>query len=145
MANMSDLYRSIIMDHYKNPRNKGLSNDQSYVLCHIKNPSCGDKIDIQTHIENGIILDVRQDGEGCSICCSSASIMSEVIKGKTVEEAKTILSNYLKMVSNQDYDHEVDLDELQVFDGIKDFPARVKCASISSEALLNTLEKKEEK
>jgi len=139
LANLSNIYREIIMDHYKNPRNKGLSNDPSYIKCHIKNPSCGDAIDIESKVENGKIVDIRQDGQGCSICCASASIMSEVVKGMEVAQAKEFLDNYLKMVSNQEYDESIDLDELQVFDGIKDFPARVKCASISSQALLSTL------
>lgn len=143
MANMSNLYREIIMDHYKNPRNKGIKNEEGYIKCHLKNPSCGDAIDVETKVENGVITDVRQDGTGCSICCSSASIMTEVVKGMKVDDCKNLLNNYLLMVSNQEFDHEVDFDELQVFDGIKDFPARVRCASISSQALLSTL--KEEK
>ena len=129
------------MDHYKNPRNKGLTNDASYVKCHLKNPSCGDAIDVETKVENDKIIDVRHDGQGCSICCASASIMSEYVIGKTVKEVEYNLSNYLKMVSNQEYDTEVDFEELQVFDGVKDYPARVRCASIASQALLNTLKK----
>ena len=127
------------MDHYRNPRNKGLTNSSTYVKCHLKNPSCGDMIDVESLVENGIIKDIRHDGEGCSICCASASIMSEVVKGMTVEDAKKLLENYLKMVSNQESDESIDFDELQVFDGVKDLPARVRCASISSQALLSTL------
>ncbi len=141
MSNLSNLYREIIMDHYKNPRNKGLINDKSYITCHIKNPSCGDEINIESKVENGIITDIRQDGVGCSICCANASILSQVVKGMKVSDAEYFLDNYLKMVSNQEYDESIDFDELQVFDGIKDFPARVRCASISSQALLNTLKK----
>ena len=142
MASLTDLYKQIIMDHYKNPRNKGLIGE-GYTKCHLKNPSCGDAIDIESKVENGVIVDIRQDGQGCSICCSSASIMSEVIKGMKVDEATNLIDNYLKMVSNQEYDESLDFDELQVFQTVKDFPARVRCASISSQALLNTL--KEEK
>ena len=131
------------MDHYKNPRNKGLTNDESYVRCHLKNPSCGDAIDVETKVVDDKIVDVRHDGQGCSICCASASIMSEYVMGKGVKEVEYNLSNYLKMVSNQEYDTEVDFEELQVFDGVKDYPARVRCASIASQALLNTLKKEE--
>lgn len=131
------------MDHYKNPRNKGLTNDESYVRCHLKNPSCGDAIDVETKVVDDKIIDVRHDGQGCSICCASASIMSEYVIGKAVKEVEYNLSNYLKMVSNQEYDTEVDFEELQVFDGVKDYPARVRCASIASQALLNTLKKEE--
>ena len=143
MTNLSNLYREVIMDHYKNPRNKGLTNDESYVRCHLKNPSCGDAIDVETKVVDDKIIDVRHDGQGCSICCASASIMSEYVIGKGVKEVEYNLSNYLKMVSNQEYDTEVDFEELQVFDGVKDYPARVRCASIASQALLNTLEKEE--
>ena len=131
------------MDHYKNPRNKGLTNDESYVRCHLKNPSCGDAIDVETKVVDDKIVDVRHDGQGCSICCASASIMSEYVIGKGVKEVEYNLSNYLKMVSNQEYDTKVDFEELQVFDGVKDYPARVRCASIASQALLNTLKKEE--
>ena len=143
MTNLSNLYREVIMDHYKNPRNKGLTNDESYVRCHLKNPSCGDAIDVETKVVDDKIIDVRHDGQGCSICCASASIMSEYVIGKGVKEVEYNLSNYLKMVSNQEYDTEVDFEELQVFDGVKDYPARVRCASIASQALLNTLKKEE--
>jgi len=143
LASLSNLYREVIMDHYKNPRNKGLTNDPTYVKCHLKNPSCGDMIDVECKVEDGLIKDIRHDGQGCSICCASASIMSEFAKGMKVTDAEYILGEYLKMVSNQDYDHNCDFDEMQVFDGIKDFPARVRCASISTQALLNTLKKEE--
>ena len=145
MADLSNLYRQIIMDHYKNPRNKGSTGLESYVKCHIKNPSCGDAIDIESKVEDGKIIDVRQDGVGCSICCASASIMSEAVIGLSVDEAKNLIENYLKMVSNDDsYDHNIDFGELGVFEGIKDFPARVRCASIASKAFLNTLSKEDE-
>ncbi|MCR5741713.1 MAG: SUF system NifU family Fe-S cluster assembly protein [Gammaproteobacteria bacterium] len=140
MPNISNLYREVIMDHYKNPRNKGLIDDDTYVKCHLKNPSCGDVIDVESKVVDGVVVDVRHDGQGCSICCACASIMSEYVIGKRVDEVKYNLSNYLKMVSNQEYDTSVELDELEVFDGVKDYPARVRCASISSQALLNTLE-----
>lgn len=139
MANLNNLYREVIMDHYKNPRNKGLKNEEGYIKCHLKNPSCGDQIDIETKVVDNKIVDVRHDGMGCSICCASASIVTERINGMLVKDAEYLLNNYLKMVSNQEYDQTLDFDELQVFDGIRDFPARVRCASIASEALLNTL------
>ncbi len=141
MANLNNIYRQVIMDHYKNPRNKGITSKEGYIKCHIKNPSCGDMIDVESYVKDGVIEDIRHDGQGCSICCASASIMSEVVKGMKVDEAEYFLKNYLLMVSNQEYDESVDFDELQVFDGIKDFPARVRCASISSQALLSTLKK----
>lgn len=142
MENLETLYREIILDHYKNPRNKGLLSDLSYVTIHIKNPSCGDDITIQSKIADGKILDCRHEGKGCSICCSSASVMSETVIGKDVEEAKNVAENYLKMVSNKEYDASVDFEEAAVYAGVKQFPARVKCASIAWNAFLQTLDKK---
>ena len=91
MNNMSNLYRQVIMDHYKSPRNKGLTG--SGKQNHLRNPSCGDDITVEVEIENNKIKHLHHDGTGCSICCSSASVMSEVLTGKDVEEAKNIINH----------------------------------------------------
>jgi SUF system NifU family Fe-S assembly protein len=143
MNNMENLYRQVIMDHYKNPRNKGLIDDKEYKTVHIKNPSCGDDITIQSKIEDGNVVDVRHEGTGCSICCSSASVMSEVLIGKTKEEALTITENYLNMLTNKNYDEEVELEDAVVYSGVRKFPARVKCASIAWKAFEGTTEESE--
>ena len=95
MNNIENLYRQVIMDHYKNPRNKGL---KGYPHVHLKNPSCGDDITIEANIENGKIKEVRHNGVGCSICCSSASVLTEVVKDKTVEEGKRVIEKYFSMM-----------------------------------------------
>lgn len=141
MEKLDNLYREIIMEHYKNPRNKGLVDDPSYTTVHIKNPSCGDDITIQSKIENGIIKDCHHDGHGCSICCSSASVMTETVIDKTLEEAKRVADNYLLMVTNKPYDESIDLEEAAVYSGVRQFPARVKCASIAWQAFVETLKK----
>ncbi len=141
MANLENLYREVIMEHYKNPRNKGLIIDPSYITKHIKNPSCGDDITIQSQVKDGRIRDCRHEGSGCSICCASASVLTETMIGKTVEEATTIANNYLQMVSNEPYDETIDLEEGEAFVGVRVFPARVKCASISWRAFLDTIKK----
>jgi SUF system NifU family Fe-S assembly protein len=143
MNNMEQLYRQVIMDHYKNPRNKGLIQDPLYKTIHIKNPTCGDDITVQSKQENGVVLDVRHDGTGCSICCSSASVMSETIIGKTVEDAKVLTANYLNWMGNQPFDDSVDLEEAIVYSGVRQFPARIKCASIAWKALEGTLTESE--
>ena len=139
MSGLDNLYREVIMEHYKNPRNKGLVEDSNYKLFHIKNPSCGDDITIQTFVENNIIKDCRHIGHGCSISMASASVLTEIMIDKTVEEALEIANAYLNMVANKDYDHNVDLEEATVFSGVKQFPARVKCASIAWVAFKDTL------
>jgi SUF system NifU family Fe-S assembly protein len=140
---MENLYRQVIMDHYKNPRNKGLLQDPTYHTIHIKNPTCGDDITVQSKVEHGVVTDVRHDGTGCSICCSSASVMSETLKGKTVEDAMTITSTYLHFMANQPYDESVDLEEAIVYEGVRKFPARIKCASIAWKAFEGTIKESE--
>jgi SUF system NifU family Fe-S assembly protein len=140
---MENLYRQVIMDHYKNPRNKGLVQEASYKTVHIKNPTCGDDITVQAKVENGVIKDVKHDGTGCSICCSSASVMSETLKGKSKEEALIIAENYLNMLSNKEYDENIDLEEAIVYQGVRKFPARIKCASIAWKAFEGTVEESE--
>ncbi|MFW5892648.1 MAG: Fe-S cluster assembly sulfur transfer protein SufU [Bacillota bacterium] len=139
MRNLENLYRQIIMDHYKNPRNKGLKDDPSYKSEHIKNPSCGDDITIQTKVEDGIVKDIRHEGSGCSICCSSASVLSELLKGKTVEDAEKIAENYLLMLMDKPFDESIDMEDAIAYQGVKQFPARIKCASIAWKAFQNTL------
>ena len=140
MKDLEVLYRQVIMDHYKNPRNKGLLTNDAYKTVHIKNPSCGDDITIQSKIEDGQIKDVRHDGSGCSICCSSASVMSETLKGKEIKDAKMITETYLNMLSNQEFDENVELEDAVVYSGVRKFPARIKCASIAWKAFEGTLE-----
>lgn len=130
--NIENLYRQVIMDHYKNPRNKGLV---GYPRVHIKNPSCGDDITIEALIENGVVKDIRQNGSGCSICCSSASVMSEVLKGKTVEKAQELIEKYYDMLKGQKIENADELDEALVYQGVSKFPARIKCATISWKAM----------
>ena len=140
MNNLETLYRQVIMDHYKNPRHKGLKNDDTYKTIHIKNPTCGDDITIQSKIEGNKVIDVRHDGTGCSICCSSASVMSETLIGKKLEDAKTITETYINMLTNKEFDESVELEDAVAYGGVKKFPARVKCASIAWKAFEGTLE-----
>jgi SUF system NifU family Fe-S assembly protein len=139
MAELDNLYRQIIMEHYKNPRNKGLSDDPGYVTAHIKNPSCGDDITVQALLSDGVVKDCRHDGHGCSICCASASVLTETVIGKKADEARILADNYLKMVSNKEFDATVDLEEAAVFAGVRQFPARVKCASIAWQAFMRSI------
>ncbi|MFW5794474.1 MAG: Fe-S cluster assembly sulfur transfer protein SufU [Bacillota bacterium] len=140
MSNLDNLYREIIMEHYKNPRNYGLIEDEKYKSERIKNPSCGDDVIIQTLVENGKIKDIKQKASGCSISVASASVLTEIMKGKSLKEAKEIVNAYLNMVTDKEYDQSIDLEEAAVFSGVKKFPARIKCASIAWIAFKDTLE-----
>lgn len=135
MSTMNELYRQVIVEHFKNPRNKGLINSDDYQNLRLKNPSCGDDVTICVKIENGVITDVRHDGSGCSICCSSASVMSEVIKGKTIDEAYDIIEDFYNLIKGEEVKDADRLDEAMAFGGVAQFPARVKCATLSWKAL----------
>lgn len=128
---LNTLYRTVIMDHYKNPKNKGLKNTDPYHLVHLTNPSCGDDMRVEIVVENGRVIDVRQDGKGCSICLSSASVMSELLIGKTVEEAKEIIQSFYSMVKGEELPDEDKLEEAIAYKGVRDFPARIKCATLA--------------
>lgn len=136
MHNLEQLYRQVIMDHYKNPRNKGL---EGFPKVHLYNPSCGDDVTVEANIINNIVQAIHHEGTGCSICCSSASVMSEVLTGKSVEDAKTIVQLFFQMIMGQDVE-ETKLEEAMVYQGVAKFPARIKCATISWKAIERILE-----
>ena len=143
MKTLENLYRQIIMDHYKNPRNKGLVEDERYHTVHIKNPSCGDDITIQTHVDNNAVIDIRHEGSGCSICCSTASVLATIMPGKNIEEALYMTDNYIKMVANQPFDESIEFDDAIAYQGVRQFPARIKCASIAWQAFKQSIKGKE--
>lgn len=122
-----NLKRSIILEHYQNPKNKGLIDDDSYILVNTNNESCIDEINLMVKIENGIIVDARFDGEACAICTSSTSIMIDTIIGKTKEEAIEILNNFENMLDEKEYDENI-LEQAIVYDDIKNLANRKKCA-----------------
>ena len=101
-SNIDNLYRQVIMEHHKNPRNKGLVDDASYHTLHLKNPSCGDDIKVQVKFENDKLVDIKHNGTGCSICCSSASVMSEVLKNKSKEEANLVIEDFYRLIKGEE-------------------------------------------
>lgn len=132
---LTTLYRTVIMDNYKNPKNKGLKKSDEYHFVHLNNPSCGDDMNVEILINDGNVVDVRHDGHGCSICCSSASVMSETLKDKSVEEAKLIINDFYELVKGEAPKDEEALGEAIAYAGVKDFPARIKCATLSWKAI----------
>ncbi len=102
--NLDHLYRQVIMDHYKTPRNRGAIDGG--VTIDMNNPTCGDTIRLQLAIEDDIVKDAKFDGEGCSISMASASMMTQAVKGKTVEEALQLAHVFSEMVQGKDYDDE---------------------------------------
>jgi len=132
--NLDQLYRSVIMDHYKNPRNKG-SLEEDAVTIDMNNPTCGDRIHLTLKVTDGIVEDAKFDGEGCSISMSSASMMTQLIKGKKVEEAIELSDIFSKMMMGEDYSDKYDLEHVEALQGVSQFPARIKCATLAWKAM----------
>lgn len=123
----NNLKRSIILEHYQNPINRGLIEDAGYISVNMNNESCIDEIDLTVKIENNVITDIRFDGEACAISTSSTSIMIGTLIGKTVEEAKEIYQNFENMIDEKEYDEQT-LGEALVYEDICKQPNRKKCA-----------------
>ncbi|MGM9946188.1 MAG: Fe-S cluster assembly sulfur transfer protein SufU [Lysinibacillus sp.] len=133
--NLDQLYRSVIMDHYKNPRNKG-SLEEDSVTIDMNNPTCGDRIHLTLKVEDGIVKDAKFDGEGCSISMSSASMMTQIIKGKKIEEALELADIFSKMMLGEEFDlDKYDLGDVEALQGVAKFPARIKCATLAWKAM----------
>lgn len=133
-SNLDQLYRRVIMDHYKNPRNKGSIEDGALTI-DMNNPTCGDRIHLTLQVEDGVIQDAKFDGEGCSISMASASMMTQAIKGKNVDEAMQLSTTFSDMMLGKDYDDSIDLDDIEALHGVSKFPARIKCATLAWKAM----------
>ena len=142
MPGLEDLYREIILDHYKNPRNRG-SLEPPAVRSEGHNPLCGDEIEVFLTVDNGIISDIKIGGQGCSISQSSASMMSAAVKGKPVAEARALIHRFKHMMSI-DEDGEPDtsapLGDLEALQGVVKFPVRIKCDVLSWNTLAEGLD-----
>lgn len=123
----TNLKRSIILEHYQNPVNKGLIENDKYIKINMNNQSCIDEIDLMVLVENKLIKDIRFDGEACAICTSSTSIMIDTLIGKSLTEAKTIYENFAKMIDEQPYDEKI-IEQALVYSDIAAQPNRKKCA-----------------
>ncbi len=152
MAGLEDLYREIILDHYRSPRNRGELAVPPAHRVEGFNPLCGDEVVVYLELDGGVVKDLRISGQGCSISQSSASMMSASVKGKTVEEVRTLIRSFKSMMSiheqslggdeaeeTQTVDPE-DLGELAALQGVVKFPVRIKCATLSWNALTQGLD-----
>ena len=140
------LMRQIIMDHYDYPRNKELTKDNGYMSRHMASDSCIDDITVQTKISDGKIDDIRFDGVACTISTASTSIMSELLKGKTTEEAKEIIKTFIEMIKRETTDEEQlkKLEDAIAFKNVSNMPARVKCALLAWHTTEDMLNKNDE-
>ncbi|MBU8871315.1 MAG: SUF system NifU family Fe-S cluster assembly protein [Gemmatimonadales bacterium] len=152
MSDLRDLYQSLILDHGQNPRNRRTMdcNHDGQGQCRCTegyNPLCGDKLTLYVKSDGDVLEDLSFDGHGCAIFTASSSMLTEVLKGRNVEEIREILDKYLKMLTDDEGIPDPDgLGKLAVFGGVKDFPARVKCATLpwrALEAILAEVDKQE--
>jgi nitrogen fixation NifU-like protein len=151
MSQLDDLYRRVIMDHYKNPRNKGTLEDgaaggvsgqsaeSTKVTVNLNNPTCGDRISLQLQLEDGVVKGARFTGEGCSISLSSASMMTDAVKGKTTEEALALADKFSALMKGEPVTFE-EYEDIEALSGVNKFPARIKCATLAWNALRKGVE-----
>ena len=129
-----NMMRELLLDHYQHPHNHGLVSKDTYLSKHMASASCIDDITVQLEVENGIIKDVRFDGVACTISTASTSMMSDLLIGKNINEAKKIINEYMKMINNEEYDFDL-LEEANAFKNVYKQANRIKCATIGWDAI----------
>ena len=151
MPGLEDLYREIILDHYRNPRNRGELPTPPAHRTEGFNPLCGDEVVVYLDVEGGVVKDLRIAGQGCSISQSSASMMSTAVKGKTVDEARDVIRAFKAMMSIHEHaldgddgedeaPSDVKLGDLEALRGVVKFPVRIKCATLPWNTLVQALD-----
>lgn len=122
-----NLKRSIMLEHYQNPKNKGLIEDETYLKINMNNESCIDEINLMVKLDGDTIKDIRFDGEACAICTSATSVMIGTLIGKDIKTAEKIIENYYNMIEEKEYDKEL-LQQAVIYNDIAKQPNRKKCA-----------------
>jgi len=138
MSELRELYQTMILDHYKRPRNRGRPGaaDRSAAG---DNPLCGDRVAVFARVEGGVVAEVGFEGSGCAISTASASLMTESVKGRRVEEVAELFDRFHQVVTGAS-EPASDLGKLAVFVGVREFPLRVKCATLAWHTLRAALE-----
>lgn len=129
MTDLRHLYEEVILDHNRRPRNFQYKPADANRHAHGYNPLCGDEFTVNLHVENGVIKDVGFEGAGCAISTASASLMTESIKGKSIEEAERLFNGIHDLLTQQGSAET--LGKLQVLSGVREYPSRVKCATLA--------------
>ncbi|MEZ5219015.1 MAG: SUF system NifU family Fe-S cluster assembly protein [Ilumatobacteraceae bacterium] len=159
MPGLDDLYREIILDHYRTPRNRGSLDTPPAVRVEGHNPLCGDEIEVYLLVDGDQVADIKIGGQGCSISQSSASMMTQAVKGKTIPEAVAVVKQFKAMMSLHEHEMGGDgseaeaepepvdltkLGDLAALQGVVKFPVRIKCATLSWNTFLQALEESKE-
>jgi len=126
---LDELYREVILEHYKSPRNQGRLVEPD-VATRGHNPLCGDDIEISLDVESDVVTDIRFQGKGCSISQASASMLTEAVKGKTTEEARELISAFKSMMRGDTVSLS-DLGDIEALQGVRKYPVRIKCALLA--------------
>ena len=138
---LRELYQEVILDHGKNPRNFGVL-EQYTCTAEGNNPMWGDQLTVYIDIKDDIVSDVSYRARGCAISIASASIMSSMIKGRTIEEVHLLFDKFHKLCTGQEVEEDDDTEKLQVLSGVSEFPTRVKCATMSWHAVDSAIKNK---
>ena len=141
MTMNEDIKRTIILENYQNPKNRGLIKDDTYEFISTNSESCIDQIDLEIKVEDEIVKDIRFDGEACAICTSSTSIMINSLIGKNIKEAMNIIDNFENMINEKEYNEEL-LGEAIVYSDIAKQPNRKKCALLTWEGAKEVFERR---
>ena len=139
LSKMDNLYRQVILDHSAHPHHHGELDDSTNEI-ELKNPTCGDVLQLDVKVEDGKITDIAFSGYGCTISQASASMMIDAVMNKDVETAETMVEDFSDMILGEKTDTEI-LDDAAVLKGVSQFPARIKCATLAWKALHKALNK----
>jgi nitrogen fixation NifU-like protein len=134
MSDVTDLYQEVILDHNRRPRNFRVIDPASAVQEGF-NPLCGDRLTLYLTLDGNVIRDVAFQGSGCAISKASASIMTEVLKGRTVDEARALFEKFHRLITSDPSAPAEDLGKLSALTGVREFPTRIKCASLAWHAM----------
>lgn len=138
MSELRELYREVILDHNRNPRNFGALEDADHVVDAV-NPLCGDKLRLYLKVKDGIVDDIRFEGTGCAISVASSSLMTERVKGARIDDALSLQEQIHALLTGAADDTDPSLGKLAALGGVREFPSRVKCASLGWHALKSGL------
>lgn len=142
MNELRELYQEVILDHNRRPRNFGtLPAANAQAEGH--NPLCGDRVTVYLDVTDGLIRDLAFQGSGCAISTASASLMTEALKGRSIEAARQLFETFHDLVTTGAGEGSEDLGKLAVFSGVREFPMRVKCATLAWHTLLAALEQQD--
>ena len=129
-VNLDELYQEIIIDHYKHPRHACAVTEEDAQVDE-ENPTCGDQIRLIAEVDSGTVTDIKYEAHGCAISVASASMMAETLVGKPIEEARAFIKRFVAMMKGKAEIDEDELEDLVALEGVKHFPLRIKCATMS--------------